>query len=114
MSDEMEKLAGIDPGDSNEVCLAKTMLAIDGKWSWDSVDGGVISELVEAGVIYAREVLNARDEPQDFLSDKDEALARYADVIQIACPDCPVQPNQLCDTPAVWVHAARFMKVRFP
>lgn len=61
MNPEMEKLAGIEPGDSNEVCLAKTMLAVDASLLNDT-DPDTALGLVDEGVIYAHEVLNARGE----------------------------------------------------
>lgn len=59
MNPEMEKLAGIEDGDSNEVCLAKTMLAIDHALLYGTADQGV--DLVAEGQIYANEVLSARE-----------------------------------------------------
>lgn len=59
MDERMEKLAEIEPGDSNEVCLAKTVLAIDKAALHGTVDD--IVDLTAEAVIYADEVLNARD-----------------------------------------------------
>lgn len=58
MNPDMEALAGIEPGDSNETCLAKTMLAIDKAALEGTADQMV--DLMSEGVIYADEVLNAR------------------------------------------------------
>lgn len=57
MNEEAERLAGIEPGDSNEICLAKTMLAID-----EANNMTDVSILMPDGVIYAQEVLDARAE----------------------------------------------------
>ena len=57
MNEEMERLAGIEPGDSNVVCLAKTMQAIVDNWTFLGVDT-VILPLIEEGEIYAKEVLD--------------------------------------------------------
>lgn len=63
MDTRMEKLANIEPGDSNEVCLAKTSLAIARLW-----DAPVqlertndLNDMIHEAEVYAGEVLNARD-----------------------------------------------------
>lgn len=45
-------------GESNEVCLARVMLAVNEAIS--GTDPDLVLELVEEGVTYAGEVLNAR------------------------------------------------------
>jgi len=55
VNEEAERLAGIEPGESNEVCLAKTMLAID-----EANNMNDVSILMLDGVVYASEVLDAR------------------------------------------------------
>jgi hypothetical protein len=51
----------IEDGDSNEVCLAKTMLQIDALTDDDiRIDSMLASDLFEAGAVYASEVLNSR------------------------------------------------------
>lgn len=54
MNEEAERLAGIEPGDSNPVRLAKTVLALDNAMSMCDAD-----TLLRDGLVYAQEVLNA-------------------------------------------------------
>lgn len=61
MNSDMERLAGIEEGDSNEVCLAKTMLAIQKGWKDLQFPVNALNDLVNEGAVYAGEVLNARE-----------------------------------------------------
>jgi len=61
MTTEMEDLAGIEEGDSNELCLAKTMITIDSYLSFGP-DPEIFLALIQEGVTYANEVINARGE----------------------------------------------------
>jgi hypothetical protein len=60
MDERIERLTGIEPGDSNEVCLAKVMIYLDE--SWDSTDDLSVIGLIKAGAEYANEVLSARED----------------------------------------------------
>ena len=57
MNEEMERLAKIEPGDSNVICLAKTMQAVADNWTFLGVDT-VVLPLIEEGMVYAQEVLD--------------------------------------------------------
>jgi len=50
----------IEDGDSNIVCLAKTMLAIQQASLAQPIDVDELEELIHEGVEYAGEVLNER------------------------------------------------------
>ena len=60
--EKVEEWAEIEDGDSNEVCLAKTTLALI-----ETIDNGLyksgekLEPLMKAGAIYASEVLSARE-----------------------------------------------------
>lgn len=38
----------------------------------------------------------------------DEAQQRFATQLEVACPVCDAEVNDLCDTPGVWIHFERF------
>jgi hypothetical protein len=43
---------------------------------------------------------------------KDHAKKLFAPYLDKDCEVCPAKKGELCDTPAVWVHATRMTRLR--